>query len=787
VIEEDRLKLTGELMPVMTKLPRIAHSGLLRYEGSGLGEEFRGNLFSAVFNTGKVVRHQISASGATFKTTEEDFLTANSDDIHPTDVLQDADGSLLVVVTGGWFIQGCPLSRVAKPDVRGGIYRVRKKGMAEVSDPWGKKIDLHTLAASELVRYLSDTRIKVRDKAIEQLISNGEESVFALKEILSTDNEENRIAAVFALGRINTPSSIAVVRDDGLEDKSVAVRTASVRILGLERDLKSIERLKELVVSDVAPVKRQAATALEQIGDSRAIPALLEAARSIEDRFVEHTITHALIQLQQPGLLLSALQSSFPSEQKIALIALDQMENSPLQPDHLRSFLDSKEPELRNTGIWIATHRPEWSNMIVEFIEEWINNLDITEKEESELQDLITKFSSDVSLQNFLSDYLISREALNTRKSLVLAGISNSSVKELPLKMKNALRQTLSSGDAAVRSGALDLIVSRSISELNDILDGIIMNSNETDDFKIRSLNARIMSEPILNDQEFRVVMEYLDSRNSSPIRQAAARLLSRAVLSEEQLIEISKVIEKTDSFLIPNLIEIFKNQDDMVVGKHLISALNKSVDQLDNLSEQDLRIILSSYPEEVQEESIPLLRKLEEKQLERLTKLNEMEQALMKGDIIEGKKIFFEKGTCSTCHAVGGEGGDFGPDLSNIGEIRSRHDILEAIVYPSASFAREYESYKISTKDRNYIGIIAEQDPQTIDFAVGPGPVIKIPKDEILSIEPHNVSTMPPGLDRLLNDKELADLMFYLEDLPDTYNSLKYSYYIPIIMYIKF
>ncbi len=46
-------------------------------------------------------------------------------DFHPTDVLMDADGSLLVIDTGGWYKLCCPTSQLWKPDVLGGIYRVR--------------------------------------------------------------------------------------------------------------------------------------------------------------------------------------------------------------------------------------------------------------------------------------------------------------------------------------------------------------------------------------------------------------------------------------------------------------------------------------------------------------------------------------------------------------------------------------------------------------------------------------------------------------------------------------
>ena len=41
------------------------------------------------------------------------------------------------------------------------------------------------------------------------------------------------------------------------------------------------------------------------------------------------------------------------------------------------------------------------------------------------------------------------------------------------------------------------------------------------------------------------------------------------------------------------------------------------------------------------------------------------------------------EKAACFTCHAIGYRGGDVGPDLTKVGQIRSERDLLEAIVYP--------------------------------------------------------------------------------------------------------
>jgi hypothetical protein len=48
----------------------------------------------------------------------------HSPDIHITDVMEDSDGSLLVLDTGGWFRIGYPSSLMAKADVLGAVCRV---------------------------------------------------------------------------------------------------------------------------------------------------------------------------------------------------------------------------------------------------------------------------------------------------------------------------------------------------------------------------------------------------------------------------------------------------------------------------------------------------------------------------------------------------------------------------------------------------------------------------------------------------------------------------------------
>ncbi len=128
------------VMPVLSHLGPAAPAGLHRYESTAFGPEYKNNLFAALFNLQRVTRHVLEPDGATFKCRNEDFVVSDNKDFHPTDVLEDADGSLLVVDTGGWYKLCCPSSQLTKPDIKGAIYRVRRKGAdnaERVDDPAG--------------------------------------------------------------------------------------------------------------------------------------------------------------------------------------------------------------------------------------------------------------------------------------------------------------------------------------------------------------------------------------------------------------------------------------------------------------------------------------------------------------------------------------------------------------------------------------------------------------------------------------------------------------------------
>ena len=136
--ESDRGTLqpvTGDLLPAMALYPAVAFSGLELYHGPGFPSSMRGSLFSAQHNTRKIVRHVLKRVGSTFRPEDEDFVWTEDPDFHPSDVLEDKDGSLIVVDTGSWYVHHCPTGRIRHSPAPGGIHRVRWNGTLLGSGP----------------------------------------------------------------------------------------------------------------------------------------------------------------------------------------------------------------------------------------------------------------------------------------------------------------------------------------------------------------------------------------------------------------------------------------------------------------------------------------------------------------------------------------------------------------------------------------------------------------------------------------------------------------------------
>src|SRR5262249_31573385 len=115
-----------------------------------------------------------------------------------------------------------------------------------------------------------------------------------------------------------------------------------------------------------------------------------------------------------------------------------------------------------------------------------------------------------------------------------------------------------------------------------------------------------------------------------------------------------------------------------------LLDYLTDSLRQGWRPTESDLNKIIAALPPPAREKA-GTLRELWRKGVEQQrARLAEFDALLTGGNPERGRKVFYsQKATCATCHRVGTEGGQIGPDLTRIGAIRAGRDILESILFP--------------------------------------------------------------------------------------------------------
>lgn len=130
--------------------------------------------------------------------------------------------------------------------------------------------------------------------------------------------------------------------------------------------------------------------------------------------------------------------------------------------------------------------------------------------------------------------------------------------------------------------------------------------------------------------------------------------------------------------------------------------------------------------------------------------------------------KAMYVATTCSRCHSIKGEGGNIGPELTQIGTRFSTKDIMEAIIDPSKTISDQYAATQFQLKNgKSIVGKIANQDNTFYYLSqnpYAPDVLVKVKKQDVLSKNYSTVSLMLPGLVNPLNVEELKDLVAYLK-----------------------
>ncbi|MHC5542204.1 PVC-type heme-binding CxxCH protein, partial [Singulisphaera rosea] len=263
----------------------------------------------------------------------------------------------------------------------------------------------------------------------------------------------------------------------------------------------------------------------------------------------------------------------------------------------------------------------------------------------------------------------------------------------------------------------------------------------------------------------FDFLREQSEPEQSVAARGLAADVLSRATLKPEQLVALVDSIKTIGPLELDRILSSFERSTSDDLGFSLIDALKASRVR-STLRAEMLRPRFAKFGDAVRKESEAFYITLNVDAAKQKAKLESLVSSLQGGDIRRGQSVFNSaKAACVSCHSIGYIGGKVGPDLTRIGQIRTDRDLLEAIVYPSASFVRSYEPLVVATKEGKVVNGVSRKDaPDEIVLATGPTEEARIARDDIEEIRPGTVSVMPAGLDQQLSPEDLADLVAFLK-----------------------
>jgi putative membrane-bound dehydrogenase-like protein len=788
---------TGELMPALVLMNSAAPSGLERNESDHFGDDYRDNLFSAQFNMRKVGRHALQPQGSSFTTVDCDFVWGDDVDFHPTDVLTDADGSLLVVDTGGWYKLCCPTSQLWKPDVLGGIYRVRRHDAPKVEDPRGLQIDWAALDVQQLWELLVDPRPAVRLRAARAfakrrdsadmagLLATCDASNILADEIhKDCDQLTGDLARTWAVISLESPAAQRRVREL-LNHANPRIRQAALHGVSLHRDVAAAPQVFALLADEDPAVRRVAAEASGRLGNPEAIPHLLRAAANVnDDRILQHSLAYALIELADAGATRAGLASDEPGTIAASLIALDQMPGGDLTADDVLPHLDAADPQLRAAATWVVTHHAGWGGQLATWFSEKLASLPAaaaprpsateapsTDDASARLVSMLAAFAGDAHIRTLIAATAPDASAAPAARLVALRAMEQAA----PIKTQAwpaALAAILDGDELPLRAPALAAVRRQALyppaeSPLHRSLVKLFDNPAAAAADRLAAAALAAPTMPSLSDQQFALLTSTLLNEESPSVdRAAAADALAAAPLSAEQLAQLVAVIPAAGPLEVNKLVGAFVRGDETATGVALLDALAQSP-ALPSLRIDLLRHALLNYDAAVADRIAAIEALVNVDAAAQRARIEELLPAMASGDVRRGHAVFNSaKASCSACHRMGYGGGDTGPELSKIGEIRTERDLLESILFPSLSFVRSYEPMLLVTNDgRAVSGVIRDETEEGYVVATGPNEEVRLPRDIVEQVLPNTISVMPAGLDKQLTVQELADLVAFLKN----------------------
>jgi putative heme-binding domain-containing protein len=402
-------------------------------------------------------------------------------------------------------------------------------------------------------------------------------------------------------------------------------------------------------------------------------------------------------------------------------------------------------------------------------LRKWLASPQLPEPRAKVLTEILLAGVGQPALEQLVSEGLMSPTTPSATRKL-LVGVIGRSRNPLPRSWALALSQALTRSDLGLQREALAAIQTRKWRNFDALLLALSKQTKLPADLRLASLECLASktdwkSVP-LNSEAFALLSAYLAESTEPLLRLSAVRTLAASSMTDEQLAVTAGKIHSLNTMTLRMLLPVFTGNGDAKVGTSLAKALARAP-AAEALTMVEIDRLLKVYPASVHQQLAPLREKLANRQKNQAAYLARLTAELnqLQGDADAGKEIFLSpKHSCYACHRAVGRGGHIGPDLSRIGAIRTRAELLESIVFPNLSIAPQYTLHQVASRDgRLWTGLIVRESAEAIFLRTTDLAEVRIERTDIEELKPSSVSLMPGGLERSMTRQELRDLLEFL------------------------
>ncbi len=687
-----------------------APTGITIYEGDLLPKEFKGMPVHGDSVTNAVYLNLITPKGAGYSGKFVPVLKSKKDRwFRPIDISVAPDGSLYIT---DWYDPGVGGHRQADIQ-RGRIYRVAPKGHTP------KKIKSAFNSISGAIEGLKSPNQEIRFLSSEFLFSQKEKAEPQLEELVVNSNPIVRARAFWLLGKIEG-------RGQNYVNLAIQDESSDIRILGLrlarQLNLDTFSIVQKLIHDPSPQVRRECAIALRSIEPDRRAPLWARLAQKHDgtDRWYLEALgigaKDAWKECFSAWLDINGALNFKNSVHRDIIWRSRSPEAIPLLALLIQFPSISPKERLRYFRAFDFHLSAEKNDILLDLM------ISLWEKSDPNYKLAGRHYRGKPPQEEPRFMALVEvwlKEAEGTGEYLNL-------LHEFQLKEKAdvLLEKLLVSEDEDFLYRGVTLL------DLWGMIDKVIslaLDSNSPHSRKAVQLLGKSRSRKIIVPFFVRILS---DENRSLAMRAVAIKSLGNSIDTQKELLNLIKAKK------VPP--ELHHVAGDLLIGSRF-SGIANHARQLLNM------------PQSLDQKKLPPMAEL----------------LKMKGSSQRGRHIFKSKGNCITCHKVNGQGKEVGPDLSSVGGKLDRSSLLESILFPGIALSHGYEGVSVITKKGLVLsGVLREKTDKVLTLVTEKGEVQTFNRTDLVKETLLRESVMPRDLYKLMTQRELMDLVAYMETL---------------------